>query len=124
MKRLEDIVEIVDQILPPETKKTIFFCEVEDRAYECSYYAYFADGSCKQCYQLAEEELVDPMELEECFKKMVDFIRETPEYKSEKRNVVTIIIDGSREKVDFQTFDKSLGLYKLKKEWKLKYLQQ
>ena len=52
------------------------------------------------------------------FEKMARFIRESDEFDSEKRNVITIKIEGTSENVAIEYFDKSVGLYKLKKEWK------
>lgn len=49
---------------------------------------------------------------------MARFIRESDEFDSEKRNVITIKIEGTSENVAIEYFDKSVGLYKLKKEWK------
>lgn len=118
MKNIEDIVEMLDGILPKDAKKTVIFCEVEKTAYEIFYYAYFADDSRKQCYELADAGGINPAVLEKGFEKLAAFIRNCNEYDAEKRNVVTICVEGISEKVALEQFDKSIGLYKLKKDWK------
>ena len=118
MNKLEDIFELTNSIIPLETTKTVFFCEVEEAAHEIFYYSYLKDGSYKQCYELAEEETVNEMALDEVFDNMADFIRKCPEFDASKRNVVTLIIEGTNKKSIIEMFDKIVGLYKIKKEWK------
>lgn len=118
MKKIEDVFEILDEILPKNAINTILFCEVEKTAYEILYYSYFADGSCKQCNELVDEGVLNSEKLERGFEKIAVFIRDCNEYNSEKRNVVTIQVKGTSEKVFVEQFDKSTGLYRIKKEWK------
>lgn len=118
MKNLEDIFEILDGILPADAKKTVMFCEVEKTAYEVFYYSYFADGSCKQCHELAAEGRVDSNALDAGFEKAAKYIRECDAFKPDQRNVVTIVIEGASEKVKIDQFNKTAGLYKIKKDWK------
>lgn len=121
MKDIENIVELIDPIIPKGTKKIIFFCEVEDNASECCYYLYNNDEPV-QCYELAESEEIDTVLLDGTFKKLCDYIRQTEAYDETKRNVITILVEGKSEKVHVEKFEKSIGMYKLKKEWKAKYL--
>lgn len=118
MKTIEDIFELTDSILPADAKKTVFFCEVEEKAYEIFYYAYLSDGSRRQCYELAEEGRADEAALDAKFEEIARFIRQTDSYEPEKRNVVTLCIEGMNETVNVDHFDKSQGLYKIKKDWK------
>lgn len=117
MKQLDEIFELFDGIIPAKSKVKVF-CEVEEKAYEIYYYLFSDDGSFKQCFELVEEDKIDYRTLEMCFEKVAEFIRSSSKYDAEKRNVVTILIDGTSEQVDIQQFDKSVGLYKIKKEWK------
>lgn len=123
MKSLDDIFELLDGILPADAQKTVVFCEVEKTAYEMFYYSYFADDSCKQCYELADEGNVDTSALDAGFEKMSKFIKDCEGYNVDGRNVVTISIEGTSEKVKMESYDKSVGLYKIKKEWKSNNLQ-
>lgn len=118
MKELNDIFEIIDGIIPEDARKTVIFCEIEKTAYEIFYYSYFSDDTCKQSFELVDEGLIDSGELDSGFEKIAHFIRKTAEYQEDKRNVVSITIEGTSEKVDINYFDKSTGLYKIKKEWK------
>ena len=121
MKDIRDIFELVDGLLPSMAKKTVFFCEIEESAYEIFYYTYFKDNSCKQCYELAEEGMVDERTLDAGFEKIADFIRKADFFDAEKRNVITLSIKGMNETVNIDQFDKDVGLYKIKKDWKSNY---
>lgn len=123
MKKIENILEILDNILPNKAKKTVIFCEVEQTAYEVFYYSYFTDMSCKQCYELVDEGIIDPNMLDAGFERMAKYVRECEEFSTDKRNVITIVVEGTSETVDIKQFDKTVGLYKIKKEWKLTNLE-
>lgn len=118
MKKLEDILVLLDGILPTDAKKTVVFCEVEKTAYEIFYYSYFADNSCKQCFELVDDGKIDARVLEAGFEKLAKSIRDCERFNPEGRNVVTISIEGTSEKVEMEKYDKSMGLYKIKKDWK------
>lgn len=118
MQKLNNIFETISESILKDFSKVIFFCEVEKKAYEIYYYAFDKTGEYKQCYELVDSDLVDSTILERMFEKMARFIRESDEFDSEKRNVITIKIEGTSENVAIEYFDKSVGLYKLKKEWK------
>jgi len=115
MAKLDSIFEIIDDDLIKGYSKVVFFCEVERTAYEIYFYAYDVNGEYKQCYEL---EAIDSIKLDEMFEKMANLIRESDEFDTEKRNVITIKIEGRSENVAIEHLDKSVGLYKLKKEWK------
>lgn len=118
MKNIGDVFEVVENVLPSDASKTIMYCEVENKSYEIFYYSYFGDDVCKQCYELESEGAITSEVLEKGFEKIATFIRDSKEYDAEKRNVVTILVDGINEDVKVEQFDKSIGLYKIKKEWK------
>ena len=120
MKDIQNIVELIDPIIPKGTKKIVFFCEVEDNASESCYY--LCNDEPVQCYELAESGEIDTVLLDETFKKLCDYIRQTDVYDQTKRNVITILVEGKSEKVCVEKYEKSIRLYKLKKEWKEKYL--
>lgn len=122
MKEIEDIFELLDGVLVPDAKKTVMFCEVEQTAYEVFYYSYFEDDSCKQCYELEAEGKIDGKVLETGFEKIAAFLRSCRSYDAKMRNVITIVVEGTSEKAAEEKYDKSVGLYKIKKEWKAKNL--
>lgn len=80
------------------------------------------EGDYKQCYELVDENEIDAKTLDEFFKNFAEYIRNSKEFDIGKRNVVTIIFDSSSKKIDIKQYDKSIGLYKIKKEWKSYYL--
>ena len=122
MRDLQEIFELTDGLIPTEAKKTMMFCEIEEKAYEIVYYSYFGDGPAKQCYELAEEGKIESAALDKGFEEIALFVRNSSSYDPEKRNVLTVLIEGAIEKVQIEQFDKSVGLYKIKKEWKAKNL--
>lgn len=122
MKNMDGILDMLDQLLPSDAKKTVIYCEIENNTYEMFYYSFFADGSCKQCYELEAEGRVDADVLKDGFENIAAFIRDSREYDAEKRNVVTVAVEGVSEKIKIDQYDKSVGLYKIKKEWKEKNL--
>lgn len=124
MNNLKDIFELTENILPPNYKKVIFFCEVEETAYEIFYYAYMNDDICKQCYEMAEEGIIDESVLDFGFDRLADFIRKCSSFDPISRNVITLIIDGINEEVNsIEKYNKKESLYKIKKDWKLKNLR-
>ena len=123
MKKIADIFELLDNVLPSDARRTVVFCEVEENAYEIFYYSYFSDDSCKQCYELEAEGKITSKTLENGFEKLASFIRDSSEYDPEKRNVITLLVNGSIEKSKIEQFDKNVSLYKIKKEWKSNNLQ-
>lgn len=121
MTDLDGIFELTDSVLPKGADKVVFFCEVEERAYEILYYAFFPDGTRKQCYELAEEGSIDGALLDERFGRIADFIRKSDCFEKCSRNVITLTMKGTDERVGWETFGKEIGLYQIKKEWKSRY---
>jgi hypothetical protein len=119
MKKTDNIFDLLDNILPGNIKKTVMFCEVEETAYEVFFYVYYADGSCKQCNELVDEGIIDSSALDTGFEKVANYIRNCDDFNAEARNVVTIKIEGTSETVKMDHYDKSMGLYKIKKDWKI-----
>lgn len=122
MKKLEEIFELLDGIIPKDAEKTIMYCEVENTAYEIFYFSYFEDGSCKHSSELIDAGLLDSFIIEKGFEKIADFIRRSETYDSERRNVITIVTEGTLEKIESEKYEKSVGLYKIKKDWKAVHL--
>lgn len=122
MKKLEEIFELLDGIIPANAEKTIMYCEIEKTAYEIFYYSYFVDGSCKHSSELIDAGILERSIVEKGFDKIAGFIRSSDSYDSECRNVITITIEGITEKIESEKYEKSVGLYKIKKEWKLAHI--
>lgn len=122
MKKLEDAFELFDGVIPSNAEKTIIFCEVEKTAYEIFYYSFFQDGSCKHSSELIDAGEFNSADVENVFDKVAKYIRESEPFDTERRNVITITAEGSSEKVEIEKFEKKVGLYKIKKEWKAAHL--
>ena len=67
------IYDKVRQIIPKGSSKTVFFASVTETSYEVFFYAYI-DGNPVQCFELAEQELLDENELDTVFADIVDVI--------------------------------------------------
>lgn len=118
MKNVDDVFEIIKDIIPQNAKKIVFFCEIEKKAYEIYFYSFLKDGTYKQCYDMVNEGLLDDSLLEKCIDKMAALLRDTAEYDPQMRNVFTIYVSDKSKSVQIEKYDRSVGLYKIKKEWK------
>lgn len=118
MRKIEEIFELLDGIIPATAEKTIMFCEVEKTSYEIFYYSFYEGELLKHSSEIIDSGEIDPSVVEKGFGKIADFIRNSDSYDSRLRNVITIKVEGTTEKVETEKFDKSVGLYKIKKEWK------
>ena len=111
------IYDKVRQIIPEGSSKTVFFASVTETSYEVFFYAYI-DGNPAQCFELAEQELLDENELDTVFADIVDVIKKSKVYQNDKNNIATITVDKSGVKMDMEYVDKNARMYGVKKEWK------
>ena len=118
MKKIDEIFELFDGIIPVSAKKTIIFCEIEKTAYEIFYYSFSNDGTYRHSSEIVESGELDTLVVEKQFEKVAGFIRDSDSFDPNRRNVITITIEGTTEKVEVDQYDKNVGLYKIKKEWK------
>ena len=98
------------------------FCEVEKTSYEIYYYSFYEGELIKHSSEIIDFGELDPSAIENGFGKIADFIRNSDSYNSGLRNVITIKVEGTTEKVETKHYDKSVGLYKIKKDWKLTHI--
>ena len=117
MKPETVIYDKVRQIIPMGSSKTVFFASVTETSYEVFFYAYI-DGNPAQCFELAEQELLDENELDTVFADIVDVIKKSKVYQNDKNNIATITVDKSGVKMDMEYVDKNARMYGVKKEWK------
>lgn len=123
MKKLNEIFELLDGIIPQNAEKTIMFCEVEKTAYEIFYYTYYKDGSFKHSSEIVDNGELSSIIMEKGFEKIANFIRDSEQYDSACRNVITIIVKGTAETITSEKYEKSIGLHKIKKEWKSSHIE-
>lgn len=113
--------DLVKNILPANSKKSVFFAAVTKTGQEVFFYSYLEDDcEPKQCYQMAESEDydIDGNVLDEVFEKLAVEIRKSEKFESEKLNVVTFVVEHTSVKVEFKAYDIETSLYKIKKEWR------
>lgn len=115
-----DMKELLS-LIPKESKKSVLYCEVEKSSYEAFFYSFYDDGKCIQSNELVDQGFINDYSLEEAVEKLVKEVRELSCFDSEKRNVVSAVIEGMTVTWELEQFEKTVGLYKIKKEWKLKY---
>lgn len=108
-------------IIPKKSVKTVVFCEVEKTAYEVFFYSLLEDGKWIQSNELVDQEQISEDSLAEAINQLVDEIRLSEHYSPEMRNVVS---GNLSEKAiwNLEQVEKTKGLYKIKKEWKAKYI--
>jgi hypothetical protein len=110
------IYDKVRPIIPLGSDKTVFFASITQTSYEVFFYA-FIDGTPVQCYELAEEGKLDENELDSVFVVIVDIVKESKLFHSDKNNIVTITVDKSGAKMNVEYYEKDARMYKIKKEW-------
>ena len=115
------IYDRVRSIIPNKSSKTVFFASVSETGYEVFFYA-FIDGQPVQCFELAEKDLLDENELDAIFADIVDIIKQSKVYHSDKNNIATIIIDKFGVNIDVEYMDRDARMYGIKKEWKQKMI--
>lgn len=121
--KLETLVfDSLKKIIPKDATKTVLFASVMDTRYELFFYCLFEDGAFKQCYTLAEDGILDSHLLDITFAKIVEQIKSDKKYKADNCNVFTVTVDNNSVLMDVDYYSKNAKVYKIKKEWKEKYL--
>ncbi|MBO5632424.1 MAG: hypothetical protein J5965_25495, partial [Aeriscardovia sp.] len=100
MKKIEEIYELLEGIILNKAKKTVMYCEVEKTAYEIFYYSFFEDGSSKHSADLIDSGELNSLAVEKGFDKIADFVRDTDFFDEEKRNLITLIVEGTSEHME------------------------
>lgn len=117
------IYDKVRSIIPNGSSKTVFFASVTETSYEVFFYA-FIDGNPVQCFELAEQNLLDENELDAVFANIVEIIKDAKVYQNDMNNIATITIDKSDVKLDMAYVEKDARMYVVKKEWKADILSK
>lgn len=111
------IFDKVRKILPEKSDKTIFFVGITKTSREVYFYS-FINGEAVQCYTLAEQYELDENELAEVFSEIVEIIKSSKLYISDKYNIGTITVDKSGIKLDMGYHDMNASEYRIQKAWK------
>lgn len=88
---------------------------------EVFFYA-FIEGKAIQCFELAEQDKLDENELDSAFELIVNIIKESEFYKSDRNNIATIAVDKSGVNMNMEYYEKDAHMYKIKKEWEKKVM--
>lgn len=120
--KLETLLyEKIRDIIPEKSEKTIFFGAISQTSYEMFFYA-FIDGKPVQCYELAEQGVMDENELAEVFESVVHIVKESKAFDEGKMNIVTVQVDKSGIELDVEHVDRDERMYRIKKGWEDKYI--
>ena len=122
MAEIKLVAKELLSLIPKDSNKSALYCEVEKNSYEVFFYSFYDDGKYVQSNELVDQELIDDSLLGEAIDKLVEEVRKLSCFDSEKRNVISAIIDGESVAWELEQFEKTVGLYKIKKEWKSKNL--
>lgn len=109
-------------ILPDSAKHVVVFSCVTDDYYELFFYAAMPGTGYVQCYQLAEEDLLDANQLERVFSQIAMDIRSASQYQRGQINVFTFVLSESSIHLDVQYANPEESLYRIKKDWRKQYL--
>lgn len=121
--KIETLVfDSLRKVIPQDATKTILFASVTDTSYELFFYSSFDNDIFKQCYTLAEDGILDVHLLDMTFAKIAEQIRADKKYKANSNNVFTFMVDGHGIGLDVDCYGVDAKLYKIKKEWKAKYI--
>ena len=120
--KLETILfDRLKKVIPQQASRTVLFAHVEDNSYEICFYAQIGQ-TYQQCYQLAEEGLIDPIILKEIYAELSGFIRADHRYQRGMVNIYTFAIDINNTALFIESLARETRIYEVKKNWKIKYL--
>ena len=117
------VSSLIKSLIPSDVKQAYVYCEIEKSAYEIDYWCKNADGSWTNIGGLIEDDRVDPTEYEKVCDAVYKSIKSGKQFDPDARNVYTFIAKGSSISMQYKKYDKSVGLYPIKKEWKQKYIK-
>ena len=121
--KLETLIyDAIKKVIPQESLKTAVYANVNDTSYEIFFYCLFPQNGYRQCYDLAEADVLDAHLLDMTFEEIAKVIKTDKAYESERNNLFTFIIDASGIKMTVEHFDKDTRMYRVKKEWNEKNL--
>lgn len=121
--KLETMVyDRLKHILPDDAKHVVVFSCVTDDYYELFFYAAMPGTGYVQCYQLAEEDLLDANQLDRVFSQIAMDIRSASQYQRGQINVFTFVLSESSIHLDVQYANPEKSLYRIKKDWRKQYL--
>lgn len=112
--------KLVD-LIPKNSQKTIIFCEVERTSYEVFFYSFLENGKWIQSNELVDQEQISEDSLMVAIEQLIDEVRSSSLYNPEMRNILSGEVDNKSNNWNLEQSEKTVGLYKIKKEWKAKY---
>ncbi len=110
------IYDQIRKITPEKSSRNIFFAAITQTSYEIFFYSYI-NGVAVQCYELAEQGLIDENDLDKAFGAIAGIIRDSKVFDTAKINIATITVDKSGINMGMEYVDKNARMYKIKKEW-------
>ena len=108
--------------IPKEASQTVVYVNISDTSYEIFFYCLMPDMEYKQCYELAEENIIDASALDEIFEQVSKIIQTDNAYHFENNNLFTFIIDASGIKMKVEYLEKNARMYRVKKKWTEEFL--
>ena len=122
--KLETLVyDSIKKVIPKEAERTIIYANISDTSYEIFFYCRFAQIGYQQCYELAEEGVLNAHLLDITFSEMAHAIRSNQQYHTGQENLFTFIIGGDGVKSTVEYLDRETRIYQVKKAWREQYLQ-
>lgn len=123
MKTESLIYDSLKRVIPENAQNTILFANISQTSYEIQFFSLLpGSNQFQQCFQLAENGELDEIELDSAFRKIAGNIRSDSRFKRDKVNIFTMVINKTGLKSGFEYYDKSAGIFQIKKRWKENYL--
>ncbi|MEF9939687.1 MAG: hypothetical protein RR768_06170 [Clostridium sp.] len=117
------LYDALKSVIPADATKTVLFAEVGETSYEIQFFSLLQDAKqYQQCFQMAEQGALDENALDGAFERIADLIRRDEQYKQNKINIFTLIVDKNGVRLAAESFDRNARVYQIKKLWKEQYL--
>ena len=82
-------MEVVKKLISNFTKLE-FDADIGDTSYRVTFFVWI-DGKRRQCYQLADDGVIDEQKMDSLFASYVDFVRKSKDYKKGEVNIIHFV---------------------------------
>ncbi len=121
--KLETLVyDKLKKVIPANASKTVLYVSVADTSYELFFYSRFDANEYRNCYEMAENGLIDAYLLDKVFADIAEMIKSSQLFHNSDMNIFTFILDEGGIRMNIEYFDRNVRIYQIKKEWKETYL--
>ena len=118
----QDIFNALQEVLPNEWNKVVFYAEYDDSSYGMKYYVLHEDGTYSDCFELEDVSKSSIIETFAIIDSIIMPVREKVN-KDDLWSVMTIVVSNTGDfKAEYEYEDISDHSIEYFNEWKKKYL--